>query len=216
MFGLGPELLDFWQIFRRSVEGILDPNQHTEKIDHAALAAKVALCQMLNPEAIDEPRWWRTSWRKFAYADGVACATKLRLAFKTMEDAIPGQDDESSKEASSEAFDKMLALPSFGKIREGVSGKLEQLERFIKVFVHETEDTMEDLKCPGELRKWSAEVAAGIEEFMTEGIAKNCFSQEDNTTLEDDDTCEASLFLSSLTDMMTAMRDFQHSILRHA
>ena len=36
------------------------------------------------------------------------------------------------------------------------------------------------------------------------------------TSIKDDDTCEASLFLSSLSDMMTAMREFQHSILRHA
>merc|ERR1719426_376634 len=100
--------LDFWQTFRGAVEGILDPNLHTQKADHGALLGKVGFCAMLNPEAIDEPRWWRTPWRKFAYADGVTCATKLRL-------------------------------PSFGKIREGVSGKLEQLERFIKVFVHETE-----------------------------------------------------------------------------
>merc|ERR1719213_5038 len=208
--------LDFWQTFRGAVEGILDPNVHTLKADHAALMAKVGLCQMLAPEAIDEPRWWRTPWRKLAYADGIACATNLRLALKTMEDSIPGQDGEGSTEASSEAFDKMLALPSFGKIREGVSGQLEQLERFIKVFVHETEDTMEDLKCPSELRQWGVEVAAVIEEFMTEALAKNCFSPEDAPTLEDDDTCEISLFLSSLTDMMTAMREFQHSILRHA
>merc|ERR1719420_1799506 len=220
--------LDFWQTFRGAVEGILDSNLHTQKADHAALMAKVGLCQMLAPEAIDEPRWWRTPWRKLAYADGIACATKLRLALKTMEDSIPGQDGDGSTEASSEAFDKMLALPSFGKIREGVSGKLEQLERFIKVFVHETEDTMEDLKCPSELRQWSVEVAAAIEEFMTESLAKNCFSPEEAPTLEDDDTCEISLFLSSLTDMMTSMRSFlahrhddihalaQHSILRHA
>merc|ERR1719454_2184387 len=161
-------LLDFWQTFRSSVEGILDANLHTQKADHAALLAKVGLCQMLNPEAIDEPRWWRTPWRKLAYADGVNCATKLRLALKTMEDSIPGQDDNGSPEASSEAFDKMLALESFAKIREGVSGKLEQLERFIKIFVHETEDAMEDLNNPGELRQWSVEVAAAIEEFMTE------------------------------------------------
>merc|ERR1719454_1574325 len=171
--------LDFWQTFRDAVEGILDPNSHTQKADHAALAAKVGLCQMLAPEAIDEPRWWRTPWRKLAYADAITCATKLRLALKTMEDSIPGQDDEGSMEASSEAFDKMLALPSFGKIREGVSGKIEQLERFIKVFVHETEDTMEELKCPAELRQWSVEVAAAIEEFMTESLAGNCFSPED-------------------------------------
>jgi len=75
---------------------------------------------------------------------------------------------------------------------------------------------MEDLKCPSELRQWGVEVAAAIEEFMTEALAKNCFSPEDAPTLEDDDTCEISLFLSSLTDMMTAMREFQHSILRHA
>merc|ERR1719174_2643851 len=79
-----------------------------------------------------------------------------------------------------------------------------------------TEDTMEDLSNPSELRQWSVEVAAAIEEFMTEALAKNCFSPEDAPTLEDDDTCEVSLFLSSLTDMMTAMREFQHSILRHA
>jgi len=133
-----------------------------------------------------------------------------------MEDSIPGQDGEGSTEASSEAFDKMLALPSFGKIREGVSGKLEQLERFIKIFVHETEDAMEDLKNPSELRQWGVEVAAAIEEFMTESLAKNSFSPEEPSTLEDDDTCEISLFLSSLTEMMTAMREFQHSILRHA
>merc|ERR1719230_418760 len=208
--------LDFWQTFRGAVEGILDPLVHTQKADHGALKAKVGLCQMLAPEAIDEPRWWRTPWRKLAFADGIACATKLRLALKTMEDSIPGQDGDGSTDASSDAFDKMLALPSFDKIREGVGGKLEQLERFIKIFVHETEDTMEDLKCPAELRQWSVEVAAAIEEFMTESIAKNCFSPEDAPTLEDDDTCEISLFLSSLTDMMTAMRQFQHSILRHA
>jgi len=207
---------DFWKTFRGAVEGILDPNLHTQKSDHAALEAKVALCHKLNPEAIDEPRWWRTPWRKLAYADGVACATKLRLALNTMEDSIPGQDGEGSTEASSEAFDKMLALPSFGKIREGVSGKLEQLERFIKIFVHETEDAMEDLKNPSELRQWGVEVAAAIEEFMTESLAKNSFSPEEPSTLEDDDTCEISLFLSSLTEMMTAMREFQHSILRHA
>ena len=39
------ELLDFWQIFRRSVEGILDPSTHTEKADHAALKAKVAMAK---------------------------------------------------------------------------------------------------------------------------------------------------------------------------
>merc|ERR1719454_1640883 len=208
--------LDFWQTVRGAVEGILDPKLHTEKSDHAALMAKVALCKMLNPEAIEEPRWWRTPWRKFAYADGITCATKLRLALKTMEDSIPGQVDEASTEASSETFDKMLELPSFDKIREGVGGKLEQLERFIKVFVHEAEGTMEDLKCPGELRQWSVEVAAAIEEFMTESIAKNCFDPEDNPTLEDDETCEVSIFLSSLDEMMTSMREFQHSILRSA
>merc|ERR1719213_360378 len=208
--------LDFWQMFRGAVEGILDPNLHTKKTDHAALMGKVALCKMLNPEAIDEPRWWRTPWRKFVYADGIACATKLRLALKTMEEAIPGQEDENSTDAWSEAFDKMLALPSFDKIREGVGGKLEQLERFIKVFVHEKEGKMEDLKSPGELRQWSVEVAAAIEEFMTESIAKNCFDPEDNLTLEDDETCEISIFLSSLDDMMTSMREFQHSILRAA
>merc|ERR1719213_785911 len=100
--------LDFWQTFRGAVEGILDPKLHTKKTDHAALMGKVALCKMLNPEAIDEPRWWRTPWRKFAYADGITCATKLRLALKTMEEAIPGQEDEGSTEASSEVFDKML------------------------------------------------------------------------------------------------------------
>merc|ERR1719231_381186 len=133
-----------------------------------------------------------------------------------MEDSIPGQEDETSKEASSETFDKMLALPSFDKIREGVSGKLEQLERFIKVFVHEEEGKLEDLKSPCELRQWSVEVAAAIEEFMTESIAKNCFDPEERPTLEDDETCEISLFLSSITEMTTAMREFQHSILRHA
>jgi len=209
-------LLDFWKTFRSSVEGILDANRHTEKADHGALSAKVGLCQMLSQEAIDEPRWWRTAWRKFAYADAITCASKLRLALKTMEDSIPGQDDESSKDASSEAFDKMLALESFNKIREGVSGKLEQLERFIKVFVHEKEGKMEDFKHPGELRQWSVEVAAAVEEFMTESIAQNCFSPEESTTLEDDDTCEISLFLSSLDEMMTAMRAFQHSLLRSA
>jgi hypothetical protein len=209
-------LLDFWKTLRSSVEGILDPNRHTEKADHGALLAKVGTCQMLSQEAIDEPRWWRTPWRKFAYADAIACSTKLRLALKTMEDSIPGQDDEGSKEASSEAFDKMLALESFRKIREGVSGKLEQLERFIKVFVHEKEGKMPDFKHPSELRQWSVEVAAAVEEFMTEAIAKNCFSPEESTTLEDDDTCEVSLFLSSLDEMMTAMRAFQHSLLRYA
>merc|ERR1719420_393520 len=208
--------LDFRQTFRGAVEGILNPNLHTQKSDHAALMAKVSLYKMLNPEATDEPRWWRTPWRKFAYADGIACATKLRLALKTMEEAIPGQEDENSTDAWSEAFDKMLALPSFDKIREGVGGKLEQLERFIKVFVHEKEGKMEDLKSPGELRQWSVEVAAAIEEFMTESIAKNCFDPEDNPTLEDDETCEISIFLSSLDDMMTSMREFQHSILRAA
>merc|ERR1719443_303275 len=209
-------LLDFWQTFRSSVEGILDANRHTEKADHGALMGKVGLCQMLAQEAIDEPRWWRTPWRKLAYADAITCATKLRLALKTMEDSIPGQDDESSKEASSEAFDKMLALESFKKIRAGVSGKLRQLERFIKVFMHETEGKMEDFKHPSELRQWSVEVAAAVEEFMTESIAKNCFSSEECPTLEDDDTCEISLFLSSLDEMMTAMRALQHSLLRYA
>jgi len=209
-------LLDFWQTLRSSVEGILDPKRHTEKADHGALMGKVGLCQMLAQEAIDEPRWWRTPWRKFAYADAITCATKLRLALKTMEDSIPGQDDESSKEASSEAFDKMLALESFKKIREGVSGKLRQLERFIKVFMHEKEGKMEDFKHPSELRQWSVEVAAAVEEFMTESIAKNCFSSEECPTLEDDDTCEISLFLSSLDEMMTAMRALQHSLLRYA
>merc|ERR1719389_450373 len=209
-------LLDFWQTLRSSVEGILDPKRHTEKADHGALMGKVGLCQMLAQEAIDEPRWWRTPWRKFAYADAITCATKLRLALKTMEDSIPGQDDESSKEASSEAFDKMLALESFKKIREGVSGKLRQLERFIKVFMHETEGKMQDFKHPSELRQWSVEVAAAVEEFMTESIAKNCFSSEECPTLEDDDTCEISLFLSSLDEMMTAMRALQHSLLRYA
>ena len=80
--------LDFWQTFRGAVEGVLDPKLHTKKSDHAALMGKVALYKMLNPEAIDEPRWWRTPWRKFAYADGITCATKLRLALKTMEESI--------------------------------------------------------------------------------------------------------------------------------
>ena len=66
---------------------------------------------------------------------------------QNQEDSIPGQDDKGSTEASIESFDKMLALPPFDKIREGVSGKLVQLERVIKVFMHETEDTIEDLKC---------------------------------------------------------------------
>ena len=80
--------LDFWQTFRAAVEGVLDSKLHTKKSDHAALTGKVALCKMLNPEAIDEPRWWRTPWRKFAYADGITCVTKLRLALKTMEESI--------------------------------------------------------------------------------------------------------------------------------
>merc|ERR1719502_2386934 len=88
--------LDFWQTFRCAVQGILDPNLHTQKTDFADLAAKIFLCQKLNPEATDEPRWWRTPWRKLAYADGIVCATKLRLALKTMEDSIPGQSDDSS------------------------------------------------------------------------------------------------------------------------
>jgi len=207
--------LDFWQTFRGAVEGILDPNLHTHKEDHAALMAKVGLCERLNPEAIDEPRWWRTPWKKLAYADGITCATKLRLALKTMEDSIPGQEGEGCTEASSETLDKLLALPSFGKIREGVSGQLEQLERFIKVFVHETEDTMEDLKCPAELRQWGKEVAAAIEELVSACVARDWTPRQEASTLEDDLTCEISLFLSSLTDMMTAMLEFQRSILRH-
>jgi len=207
--------LDFWQTFRGAVEGILDPNLHTHKEDHAALMAKVGLCERLNPEAIDEPRWWRSPWKKLAYADGITCATKLRLALKTMEDSIPGQEGEGCTEASSETLDKLLALPSFGKIREGVSGQLEQLERFIKVFVHETEDTMEDLKCPAELRQWGKEVAAAIEELVSACVARDWTPRQEASTLEDDLTCEISLFLSSLTDMMTAMLEFQRSILRH-
>jgi hypothetical protein len=209
-------LLDFWKIFRSSVEGILDPKRHTEKADHGALMGKVGLCQMLAPEAIDEPRWWRTPWRKLAYADGITCATKLRLALKTMEDAIPGQDDEGSKDAWSESFDKMLALPSFEKVREGVRGKMEQLERFLDVFMKETEGKMEAFRHPSELRQWTVEVEAAIEEFMTESMAKGCFSPEECTDLQDDDTCEISMFLSSVVEVMMAMRTFQHSILRSA
>merc|ERR1719213_1250520 len=209
-------LLDFWQTLRSSVEGILDPKRHTEKADHGALMGKVGLCQMLAPEAIDEPRWWRTPWRKLAYADGITCATKLRLALKTMEDAIPGQDDEGSKDAWSESFDKMLALPSFEKVREGVRGKMEQLERFLDVFMKETEGKMEAFRHPSELRQWTVEVEAAIEEFMTESIAKGCFSPEECTDLQDDDTCEISMFLSSVIEVMMAMRTFQHSILRSA
>ena len=127
--------------------GTLDPNLHTQKADHSALSGKVGLCAMLNSKATDEPRRGRTPWREFSYADGVECATKLWLALKTMEDSIPGQDDKGSTEASIESFNKMLALPPFDKIREGVSGKLVQLRRFVKMFMHETEDTIEDLKC---------------------------------------------------------------------
>ena len=145
--GLRGVLLDYWQTFRCAFVGTLDPNLHTQKADHGALSGKVGLCTMLNPKAIDEPRWWRTPRRKFSHADGVECATKLWLALKTMEDSIPGQDDKGSTEASIESFDKMLALPPFDKIRKGVRGKLVQLQRFIKVFMHETEDTIEDLKC---------------------------------------------------------------------
>jgi hypothetical protein len=209
--------LDFWQSLRRSVEGILQPKSHTAKADHAALLAKVQHCEMLNKLATEEPRWWRTPWRKVAYADGIACATKLRLALKTMEDSIPGQEGEGSTEASSEVLDRMLGLSSFGKIREGVSGQLEQLERFIRIFVHEKEGRMEDLKRVSELTPYASEVRAGIDEFLQESIAEKAFTKEEPcATLEDDNTCELSLFLSSIDDMMTAMRSFQHSILRSA
>ena len=139
--------LDYWQTFLCAVVGTLDPNLHTQKTDHSALCRKVGLCTMLNPKAIDEPRWWRTPRRKFSHADGVECATKQWLALKPTENSIPGQDDKGSTEESIESFDKMLALPPFDKIREGVSGKLVQLQRFTKVVMHETEDTIEDLKC---------------------------------------------------------------------
>ena len=106
-----------------------DPNSPTQKADRGALLGKVGLCTMLSPEAIHEPRQWRTPWRKFAHADAITCATKIRLALKTVEESILGQDDENSKEASNEAFDKMLAMESFGnkKSRDGGGGKLELL-----------------------------------------------------------------------------------------
>ena len=94
--GLRGVPLDYWQTFRYAFVGTLDPNLHTQKADHSALSGKVGLCTMLNPKAIDEPRWWRTPRRKFSHADGVECATKLWLALKTMEDSIPGQDDKDS------------------------------------------------------------------------------------------------------------------------
>jgi len=209
--------LDFWRSLRRSVECILQPKSQAPKADHADLLAKVQECEILNRLATEEPRWWRTPWRKVAYADGIACATKLRLALKTMEDSIPGQEGEGSTEASSEVLDRMLGLSSFGKIREGVSGQLEQLERFIRIFVHEKEGRMEDLKRVSELTPYASEVRAGIDEFLQESIAEKAFAKEEPcATLEDDNTCELSLFLSSIDDMMTAMRSFQHSILRSA
>ena len=100
---------------------------------------------------------------------------------------------------------------------DGVSGQSEQLERFIRIFVHEREGHMDELNCVNELRPYPSEVRAGINEFLQESIATQIFTMDEAcTTLEDDDTCEVSLFLSSIDDMMTAMRSFQHSILRSA
>jgi len=100
--------LDFWQTFRGAVEGVLDPKLHTKKSDHAALMGKVALCKMLIPEAIDEPRWWRNSWRKFAYADGITCVTKLRLALKTMEESISETGRSETRLQKITAFDETV------------------------------------------------------------------------------------------------------------
>jgi len=111
----------------------------------------------------------------------------------------------------------MLGLPSFCKVRDGVSGQFEQLERFIRVFVHEREGRMEELKCVSELRPYPSEVRVGIDEFLQESLAEKSFTMDEQcATLEDDNTCEISVFLNAIDDMMTAMRSFQHAILRSA
>ena len=62
--------------------------------------------------------------------------------------------------------DAVLGNPR--NIGNGVSGKLEQLERFITVFVHEREDKTKYLRYSGGLRQWSVEAAVAIEEVIEE------------------------------------------------
>jgi len=62
--------LDFWQTVRGAVEGILNPNLHTQKSDHALLMAKVALCKMLNPPSCSSRIG---NWRPVPHSSRTPC-----------------------------------------------------------------------------------------------------------------------------------------------
>merc|ERR1719161_1414550 len=91
----------------------------------------------------------------------------------------------------------LLAMDSFERISKGLQAKMNQLEIFLRVFVHDTTDCMEQIKNPSALRSYHAEVKVAIREFVKEVMTRNVFPTQE---------CD------SLEAMLRQLCDLQHAI----
>lgn len=206
--------VEFWECLRTRVDDLLDPNvKGTSSDTKQVMLPMIEWCATMNAQAIEEPRFWRVPWKKNTYADGVACAKKLRLALSGMEYAIADHPGEPK----GPVCQAVQVLPSFGKIRTCVRSQMDQVESLIGIFSDTKFHDMDEVVEADSMQCWLDEVNAAVKELVGEAIASKSFpSGCEYDTLEDDSTCEVSLLVACIIHLMEMLDDLQHALLRAA
>jgi len=201
-----------WGRLRDFANELLDPTVPEITFHRNSIVSSLRNAETLGKEAKEEPRSWRTPWRKKTFSCAIQCAHRLQVSISAMEYCMAKGGHDGAKKA--EVLSTMCQMDSFKQVGNMLMAKMSMMETFMKIFLHELPGSMEELQDPKFRRDTRGQDQQLLRNFMEHANKEGCFKQNSVSSMEECPVAQVSVFLSAIDAMMEEMSWFQHRVLQ--
>eukprot|EP00416_Gambierdiscus_australes_P031416 CAMPEP_0171087302 /NCGR_PEP_ID=MMETSP0766_2-20121228/20059_1 /TAXON_ID=439317 /ORGANISM="Gambierdiscus australes, Strain CAWD 149" /LENGTH=1150 /DNA_ID=CAMNT_0011544997 /DNA_START=39 /DNA_END=3491 /DNA_ORIENTATION=+ len=138
--------VEVWRTMKEAVTAIFDPNVKKVEFHREKIMQMVVAAEQLGREAAIEPRWWRVPWPEAVYEKAIQSSFQLCACMSNMEHTVARAGRDGA--AKDEVFEALLHVSGFQGVGAVLLAKMNQMEKLLKIFVHETTGPMPELEVP--------------------------------------------------------------------
>jgi len=130
------KLQDLWATLGGMLAESTNPASTSAKIGHGHVHTAIEECRYLGGEASEEPRYWRTPWRKELFDRACSTAERLRLALRSIQ--VVGGTNAVDGGERSQIFISTLQMTSFQELVRLVEDQHLQAGKMLCIFSFQT------------------------------------------------------------------------------
>mmetsp|Transcript_60974 Transcript_60974/g.108362 ORF Transcript_60974/g.108362 Transcript_60974/m.108362 type:complete len:934 (+) Transcript_60974:68-2869(+) len=209
------ERLDLaWSAYREALVKLFDPSVTHIRFHHGELLRLFAEVAEMGDSADNEPRLWRTPWKRSLFEAVVKAGNELLQNLCSMESAFAINGCDGSPK--SEVLQWLCKMPAFQKVKDDILEYVDQFYCLFGIFKHTTEDgffdkALADEGSDSKLQNIKQDITRLCLELEAQHVTD--MGKEEMNSLERRAVCQIGVFLTCLQTQLSVLCSLKNEML---